>query len=368
MPSSTSNSKRLTASDRPGVAQPVPVRDIPVKRWGSIVFAALAIAAALTGGWEWYWRDFGAVPGYRDDDGLWARQRRRIDNGEGDATVLIGASRTLFDTQLTVWERLSGRRPIQLALDGTAPLFALEDLAGDPRFTGRLLIGVAPDVFFSGFQYHKGLLRYFRKESPSQRVGKFLSIHLIEPYLAIYDPDFALFAVLRRQPWPERQGLKGLGVRKLEVTEADRNDHMWSKVSDDPSYAALARRIWAQNFDPPTPAEAIENQRTLDEQITRSAAAVAKLRARGIPVIFVRDPSAGDYLAFEKRDFPREKTWDVLLKKAGADGIHFEDFSELQGYDLPEWSHMTPESAERYTAALYRIIERDHALTGGAHW
>jgi hypothetical protein len=33
----------------------------------------------LAGAWEWYWRDFGAVPGYRDDDALWARQRRRID-------------------------------------------------------------------------------------------------------------------------------------------------------------------------------------------------------------------------------------------------------------------------------------------------
>jgi hypothetical protein len=369
MPLSTSNSKRFTASDRPGVAQPVPVRDVPAKQWGSIVLAALAVGMVLIGGWEWYWRDFGAVPGYRDDDALWARQRRRIDEGDGDATVLIGASRTLFDTQLQVWERLSGRRPIQLALDGTSPLFALEDLANDPRFTGRLLIGIAPDVFFSGFQYHKGLLRYMYKESPSQRVGKYLSMHLIEPHLAFYDPDFAMFSVLRRLPWPEREGLARIGVRKLEVTdEADRNDHMWSKVQNDPAYAALARRIWAQDFDPPTPAEVIENQHTADEQITRTAAAVAKLRARGIPVIFIRDPSAGAYLAYENRDFPRNKTWDVLLVKAHADGIHFQDFPELQGYDLPEGSHMTRDSAERYTSALYRIIQRDHELPGGARW
>ena len=64
MPSSTSSSKRrspapkgilkregalpaglrLTASDRPGQAQPVPTRDIPAQPWGRIM---IAVAAAL---------------------------------------------------------------------------------------------------------------------------------------------------------------------------------------------------------------------------------------------------------------------------------------------------------------------------------
>ena len=147
MPSSTSSSKRLTAADRPGVAQPVPTRDVPDLPWRALLLCALLLAVLLTGTWEWHWRAFGAVPGFRDDDALWARQRRRIDAGDGNATVLIGASRTFFDLQLPVWERLSGRRPIQLALDGTSPLFALEDLANDPAFTGKLLMGVAPDIF-----------------------------------------------------------------------------------------------------------------------------------------------------------------------------------------------------------------------------
>src|ERR1700681_2411530 len=108
MPSSTCSSKRLTAADRPGVAQPVPTRDVPDLPWRALLLCALLLAVMLTGAWEWYWRAFGAVPGFRDDDALWARQRRRIDAGEGNATVLIGASRTFFDLQLPVWERLSG--------------------------------------------------------------------------------------------------------------------------------------------------------------------------------------------------------------------------------------------------------------------
>ena len=124
---------------------------------------ALALAVLLLGGWEWYWRDYGVQPSYRDDSALWAIQRRRIDATDSDATVLVAASRILCDLQLPVWERLSGRRPIQLALPGTSPLFALEDLADDPKFKGRVLVGVAPDVFFSGFEYREGFLRDYKE-------------------------------------------------------------------------------------------------------------------------------------------------------------------------------------------------------------
>ena len=372
MPSSTSSSRRQTAADRPGIAQPVPERDVPDRPWLAMLLGALLLAVALTGTWEWYWRAFGAVPGFVDDDALWAQQRRRIDAGDGNSTVLIGASRTLFDLQLPVWEHLSGARPIQLALVGTSPLPVLEDLANDNAFKGRLLIGIAPDLFFSGYEYRGSAFTYWRKESPSQRVGKLLSMHLVEPSLASYDPDFALFTVLRRQPWPHREGLMEFtDVRKLSDTEADRNTHLWSKVATDPVYRALCRAVWAQEFNqpPPTPEEAADDQKTLDEQITRSVAAVAKLRARGIPVIFVRDPSAGEYLAFENRFVPRAETWDQLLAKSAAPGVHFEDYPELRsGYELPEWSHMSQESAERYTAALYGILERDFAPADGKRW
>jgi hypothetical protein len=370
MHSSISSSRRLTAADRPGVAQPVPMRDVPEHPWLWMLVSAFLLVLGLMVAWEHYWRAFGAVPGFRDDEALWARERRLIDNGKGNATVLIGASRTFFDLQLPVWERLSGRRPIQLALVGTSPLSALEDLAEDSAFTGRLLIGIAPDIFFSGYEYRAGFARYVRKESPSQRVGKILSMRLLEPWLAFYDPDFALFTVLRRQPFPEREGLSGHEVRKLSVTDADRNTYMWSKIQSDSAYRNLVRSIWAENFNdpPPTPEQAIDNKKTLDEQIRRTDEAVARLRARGIPLIFVRDPSAGAYLDHEDRDFPRQSSWDVLIEKTGAAGIHFQDYPQLQGYDLPEWSHMSRTAAERYTEALYRIMERDYAPRDGSRW
>jgi len=363
---------RLTAADRPGIAQPVPERDIPDRRWGAIMLAALIMTLLMLGAWEWHWRAFGVEPSIANSDALWATQRRRIDHGEGDgATVLIGSSRMLFDLQLPVWQQLSGTRPIQLALEGTSPMFALEDLADDPNFrNGRLLVGVAPDIFFSGFAYRGGVLKYTRKQSPSQRVGQWLSMHFVEPFLAFDDPDYALPTVLERQDWwPVRPGMHPRkDVRKLMVVTApDRASHIWDKLEKDPAYAALAQSIWAQHFEPgpgmPGPAEL---RKTIDEQIARAAVAVAKLRKRNVELIFVRTPSAGGYLAFEDKVFPRAKTWDMLLAKTGAPGVHFQDHPELQGFWLPEWSHLAARDAVRFTAALYRIIEHDVEQRGAS--
>jgi hypothetical protein len=98
--------------------------------------------------------------------------------------------------------------------------------------------------------------------------------------------------------------------------------------------------------------------------------AVTKLRARGVRVLFVRMPSTGEYLAYENKMFPRARTWDVLLARTGAPGIYFEDYAELrpdvQGYYLPEWSHMTRADGERFTAALWTIIQRDFWGPGAA--
>jgi hypothetical protein len=352
---------RLTASDRPGVAQPVPERDIPDRAWHAIWLGALALALALTGAWEWHWRAFGVTPSYGNTDTEWAQQRQRIDNGEGNATVLIGSSRTLFDVQLPEWEKIRGERPIQLALEGTSSLPVLQDLAADPKFTGRVLVGVTPSLFFTGFAYRGETVKAAHKEGPSGRIGNWLSMHLIEPYFAFDDSDFALARVIERQPWPTRPGMHPhIDVRKLSNSDADRNTHMWSKLVTDPSYRALARRVWSQQFTGPlppalgTPAKlaAVEQQ-----QIDLAVAAVKTLRARGVRVVFLRAPVIGPYYAFEERIAPRARTWDVLLKRTGVPGIEFSDYPQLQGFNQPEWSHLAAPDASRFTAALVPLVE-----------
>ncbi len=339
-------------------------RPLPEKSLGTGALIAVIVAILLMGGWEAYWRDNGSEPAYRNSDGLWAIQRRRIDHGEGNKTVLVGSSRIFFDTQLDVWERESGERPIQLALEGTSPVSLMEDLADDPDFTGTLIVGVSPDMMFTGFEYRGTAFKQYHEESPSQWLGQQISM-LVEPHLAFYHYDYSLFTVIKRQTLPERDGVEvELDVRRLATYEKDRATRMWSKLETDEAYAELAKRIWAQGFVPVEErdeewlSEASENR---DTQIELAVTATKKLQARGVEVIFLRNPSEGHYAISEPMYAPRAGNWDVLIEQSGALGIHWEDHEELQSYWMPEWSHMSGSEADRYTEALYHVIERERA-------
>ena len=355
MPSSTSSSEVPLNTHK--LDRPLPTGSLRAGAW-----TGLFIMLVLMSGWEMYWRDQGSVPSYRNSSSLWAIERRRIDNGEGDKTVIVGSSRMLFNVQPSAWERESGERPIQLSLEGTSPVGLMEDLAEDDDFTGTLLVGIAPGLFFSGFEYRREAFERYEQESPTQWLGQQISM-LIEPYLAFYHYDFAVFTVLERQPFPPRDGVENpVDVRRLTVMEKDRSTLMWDKLETHPEYAVVAQEIWAHGFEPIDELdeeEIAEGLESREKQIERAVAATAALQEKGADVIFVRNPSEGHYSISEPMFNPRAETWDVLIEKSGALGVHWMDHEELQGFWLPEWSHVAGSQAERYTEALYAVIQRE---------
>jgi hypothetical protein len=358
MRSSTSSSESSAALSK--LDRALPARPLRASAW-----IGLFIMIALVSGWEMYWRDYGSVPSYRNSASLWAIERRRIDNGEGDKTVISGSSRMLFNTQPDTWEQESGERPIQLSLEGTSPVGLMEDLAADDDFTGTLLVGVAPGLFFSGFEYRRKAFDRYKNESPTQWIGQQISM-LVEPYLAFYHYDFALFQVLERQPFPPRTDVENpIDVRRLTVVGKDRSTRMWDKLETDPEYAAVAQQIWAHGFEPYDELDEEEIEKNLEsraKQIERAVAATNALREKGAEVIFVRNPAEGHYAIREPTYNPRAETWDVLIEKTGALGIHWMDHEALQGFWLPEWSHIAGSEADRYTKALYEVIQTERKL------
>ena len=108
---------RLTASDRPGQAQPVPTRDIPAQPWGRIMAAVAAAMVLGTAALEVNARkNFGLHAGDLDNSEVtWTNEKLRA---AGAPAAIVGDSRILFDTDLDRFEALTGVRPIQLAIHG----------------------------------------------------------------------------------------------------------------------------------------------------------------------------------------------------------------------------------------------------------
>ena len=96
----------------------------------------------------------------------------------------------------------------------------------------------------------------------------------------------------------------------------------------------------------------------LDSFFTTIKNDVAKIRARGGQVLFVRTPSSGPYWMGEKMGFPREKYWDQLLVRTDAPGIHFKDYPPIANLVCPEWSNHSPKHAVLFTETLVPALEQ----------
>lgn len=336
-------------------------RPVPDRPWIALALVALAATATLTAGWEIYWRGKSFDPGdIGNSSALWAQERRKA---QGEATVLIGSSRILFGLDVDVWDRVAGVKPIQLALEGTSPRIFLKDLASDEEFRGLVIIGVTAPLFFTQEGGRRDeVLKYTRDQSPSQRVDHLLSMSL-EDIFAFLDEQTRPKRQIQIASLPLRDGMRMRSdPRKLSVSTRNRNTEMWRRVVEDEAYQEEAEEQWAlllKRLAPP-PGPDGRPQEMPDEAIAATIAAVKadvdRIRARGGDVAFVRFPYGGAFTPAEDFGFPRERFWDPLIARTQSAGVSWHDHAVLQGYELPEWSHLDPRDAEKFTEDLAPIL------------
>lgn len=338
----------------------VTVRETPATRWPAIGWLVLMLVVAGVAAWEWQMRSLGLRAGDLDDSkSHWAAERRKVATGENDGVVIIGSSRILFDTNIDVWEEVTGLRPIQLALVGTNPRPHLKDLAENSDFNGLLVVGVTPDIYFTdwpGIPVFAGLTEFWKDESPSSRFGHRIWIGL-QRHLAFLEEAYRLGNLIDRAvPLEDRPGVRGpqRNVWKLAEVYDDRQTTLWPRLETDLRLRDHARRAWGPFSGEPL-IEVADAERIAEE----SRKHVGMIRARGGEVVFVRAPSAALYLESERQGQPRARTWDRLLAVTGAYGIHFEDHAAMQGLDVVEWSHLSGQSQVKFTRAYVEILMRD---------
>jgi hypothetical protein len=352
---------RLTAADRPGVAQPVPERDIPNQPWRTMSLVVLVLVVLLSSLWEWKMRSLELVPGdVSNTFDPWAAQRRQIDKRDVPV-VILGDSRILFDSDLDHIAQLTGVRPLQLALPGSSGLPILEDIANDSHFKGLVIAGMAETAYFDtrySVKRPTEALELSRWESPSKRASYQIQL-VISKALAMLDDDYQLSTLVFHLDPNWRRGVRGPyhDVWKLSVMNADGQTWLWRRIEHDQRLSTHARTVWHELF-PPFPI----SDKNINEILVRTKVAVDKIRARGGDVVFVRPPSAPELRAVEDKHIPRARGWDPLLAYTHAKGIHGDDLPAAQNLTLPEESHLTRACATVFTDAYIRVVAQQTPL------
>jgi hypothetical protein len=213
---------------------------------------------------------------------------------------------------------------------------------------------MAPAFFGGAGGRREEVLVYTRNQTPSEHVDHLLAMQL-ERVFAFTDEQTRPRRMLFLAKLPLRPGMpERLDPHKLYVSAADRNSQLWSRVLQDEAYRQEAKDIWARFRAP-------GRRRDLSDADVSAIIAdvrrdVERIRARGGEVVFIRMPYEGVYTQIEDRGFPRQRFWDRLVAETNSVGVAWQDYPELQGYELPEWSHLAPHERERYTRALTRIL------------
>jgi hypothetical protein len=319
--------------------------------------------------WEIYWRSQGYIADIEDDKYLWADQRAKVEKADTNDVILIGSSRILFDIQLPVWEKAAGYKPIQLASPGSTPLPAFRDLVENTDFSGTVIVGVTPGLFFSTtfpgarpWKRMQAKVDCFHNRTYAQRLNHRLSIPLQKTFV---------FLSKGEEDWSDDINLKGflnriyLGQRtekprmppfyKFMETSIDRNVRMKNRVVEDTAFANSIRRVWLAF----TPKERKDDKEGTIKFFLEDA---KKFMARGGNLILLYCPSDGDIKQKENENLPRADYWDELVKQSGAKAYHYEDYVEFQGLNVPEWSHLAPEDADYFTKELVNILLKDQAI------
>ena len=326
-----------------------------------VLVVAVVLAVILASLWELNWRFAGFRPYHDDDKDLWALWRRQVPEIKADQVLIIGSSRAHFDIDIYEWQNLTGSRPLMLARVGTSPGPLLKDLAENTDFKSLVFVGVAPDLFFGtekegGWRRLQERVEYAKKETYAQRLNQAIFMQ-IDPHFAYINENLQLKGLVEWLPIPQRDSIKApMYWPDMSVCDANRNLKMIPEMETDTVMQNQYKKIWASwGWEKP-------DSTKRDTVINNYATWTRAIEARGGSVIFFRAPVTGVYRDYENEAFPREKYWDVLLKRTGCQGVHFEDYPQLNTFVCPEWSHLLAKDATLYTREFVKILQAQGKL------
>jgi len=167
-------------------------------------FLALGLAVLLLLPFEWYWSEIEEYTKSYDLKSLdnWADQRKKVAQLSEDDVVLLGSSRLHFDTNIDLWDSLTGRQPLQLAYPGSSPFVTLEDIVKKPDFKGLIVVGVSPGLFFTvrsgwGVRRSQAFIDHYYERTFAQVLNQYL-YNFVDTHFAYLREDLTLTQLIER--------------------------------------------------------------------------------------------------------------------------------------------------------------------------
>ena len=334
---------------------------------------AVVTSGVMLAGWEMFWRSKPDMylPGMEDDRYFWSEHRARVEHADSEDVVIIGSSRTAFNIVTQVWKEVQGVDPIKLSIDGKPPGPILEDIVLNTNFSGTLIVGVTPALFFSSknssrWQGAQGWVNHYHNRTYAQMLGHQLSkplqrnlVMLTSSELEFYN-DLDLKSLLARFETPDTRTGRGEALYKFGYLDEQRNIKMLEKMTEEPEFARKITDVWNQ-FLPYIPKYDEEIAEDISEQIDFYQVLIQKFKIRGGRVIFVRHKSEKPWRDPFYELLPRELVYDKFVETVDCPSYHFEDYDFMKKYTLPDWSHMAANDAVQYTRDLVnKMIEDGH--------
>lgn len=323
----------------------------------------LVIVVGVVLGYEVYLRNRGFTVDYDDGPPLWSDKRAQVYGPTDQTIVFIGSSRIKYDLDRRTWKNLTKVKAVQLAMEGSCPRPVLTDLANDPNFKGKLVIDVTEGLFFNMappfMKTPTENIKYYYNRTPAQRASFELNKIAESKLVFLNQKFFSTNSRLEALQLKSRPGVFMMPTFPMEFQHNTfaRQSFMSTRFVNDPDQCNQVKEIWAlfakmAQSAPPMPPQAFEGM------FQSVKADIAKIKARGGQVVFVRTPSSGAYLQGEMMGFPRAKFWDRLVKETNCPGIHFMDYPAINHFDCPEFSHLKQADAALFTKEFYHLLSQ----------
>jgi len=320
------------------------------KKWLMTWLIAAIMLLGVLCLYERYLRQNNFTPSVEVSKDLWSWNRMHSQKSE-KVIALLGASRMQLGVDTVVMrEQLPGFKVVPLAINGEYPMATFKALAEDEQFNGLVVMSFMAQMLEPQYEDMQLPYNQYFKESHtlSLSLDAYLTAYLQSKW-AFLHPLLGLKDWV--DTWSEKHRFPQPFYVSTHLDTSSSGDYSLVDVKQLKTFFVNEKRINYQQF--PAMGKAVWKSQI--KKINQYAQAIVQ---RGGRVALVRFPTDDEHWLLDEQYYPRESYWDTLVQ--GVQDIlfiHFDDYEGLNGFELPDSSHLDQKDAKTFTVNLIQILK-----------